>query len=99
MLADATALARIQAVRSDSGGASRPLQLADAQLAIAREGGFESWPKLVADFHEQDFTVFVNAVEKGDAPRAQQQLALEHVRTRVNEPAFSFGRRAAHVAG
>lgn len=96
---DASALARIHAVRADSGGKTRPLQLADAQLAIAREGGFDSWPTLVADFHERDFTVFATAVEKGDTERVRQQLAFDHVRARVNDPAFSFGRRAAHIAG
>jgi len=96
---DASALARMQAVRPDSASAARPLQLADAQLAVARESGFESWPKLVADFHEQDFTVFASSVQKGDTARVRQQLALEHVRARVNEPAFSFGQRAAHLAG
>jgi len=95
---DASALARIQAVRSDSGTPSRPLQLADAQLAVAREGGFESWPKLVADFHERDFTVFAKAVQDGDTARVRQQLALEHVRARVNDAAFTFGQRAAHIA-
>ena len=43
---DPAALARLTAVRSDA-GATRPLQLADAQLAIARETGFDSWPMLV----------------------------------------------------
>jgi ankyrin repeat protein len=95
----ATALARMQAVRSDCGSETRPLQLADAQLAIAREGGFDSWPHLVADFHERDFTAFATAVEKGDLEGVRRQLALDHVRARVNDPAFSFGRRAAHVAG
>ena len=95
---DASALARIQAVRSDSGTSSRPLQLADAQLAVAREGGFESWPKLVADFHERDVKAFAQAVQDGDTARVRQLLALDHVRARVNDPTFSFGQRAAHVA-
>jgi len=95
---DANALGRIQAVGSDSGTPTRPLQLADAQLAIARESGFDSWPKLVADFHEQDFTVFATGVQDGDAARVRQQLALEHVRARVNDAAFTFGQRAAHIA-
>ena len=43
---DLMALARIQAVRSDAGLPSRPLKLADAQLAVAREAGFDSWPPL-----------------------------------------------------
>ncbi|HET9271262.1 MAG TPA: hypothetical protein VFO31_23965 [Vicinamibacterales bacterium] len=96
---DASAVARIQAVRADCDSRSRPLQLADAQLAIARETGFESWPKLVADFHERDFTVFASAVQEGNTARVRQQLAHEHVRARVNDPAFSFGQRAAHIAG
>jgi hypothetical protein len=95
---DASARARIRAVRADSGRESRPPQLADAQLVIARDGGFDSWPKLVADFHERDFTVFATAVQKGDTARVQRQLGLEHVRARVNDPAFSFGQRAAHMA-
>lgn len=95
---DASALASIQAVRSDSGSPSRSLQLADAQLAVAREAGFESWPKLVADCHERDFTAFAQAVQDGDTARVQQLLELEHVRARVNDPTFAFGQRAAHIA-
>jgi len=95
---DAAALGRIRTVRADAGGAERPLQLADAQLTLARETGFDSWPTLVADFHERDFTVFAKGVQDGDAARVRQQLALEHVRARVNEPAFVFGQRAAHIA-
>jgi ankyrin repeat protein len=95
---DASALARMQAVRADSGDLSRPPQLADAQLAIAREARFESWPKLVANCHETDFRAFSDAVQRGDAARARQLLELKHVRARVNEPAFDFGQRAAHIA-
>jgi ankyrin repeat protein len=95
---DAAALARIRAARGDAGSAERPLQLADAQLTLAREAGFDSWPKLVADFHERDFTAFATAVQHGDTARVRQQLALEHVRARVNEPTFAFGQRATHIA-
>ena len=95
---DAAALARVRTVRADAGGAERPLRLADAQLTLAREAGFDSWPKLVADFHERDFTAFAQAVQKGDTARARQQLVLEHVRARVNDPTFAFGQRAAHIA-
>src|SRR5688500_6041561 len=42
---DATALARSCAVGRPSPGAS--LTLADAQLVVAREYGFASWPRLV----------------------------------------------------
>jgi ankyrin repeat protein len=95
---DATAIARIHAVRPDSGAAGRGLILADAQLAIAREEGFDSWPTLVADFHERDIEAFRNAVEAGDVERARRLLAAEHVRKNVNEPLFSFGQRATHIA-
>ena len=95
---DAAALARIGAVRGDAGSTERPLQLADAQLTLAREAGFDSWPKLVADFHERDFAAFVQAVQGDDTARVRQLLALEHVRARVNEPTFAFGQRAAHIA-
>jgi len=95
---DAAALVRIRATRGDAGNAGRPLQLADAQLTLAREAGFESWPKLVADFHERDCKAFAEAIEGGDGPRAQRLLALDHVRARVNDPLFAFGQRAAHIA-
>jgi len=95
---DAAAIARIQAVRSDAATAPRSLKLADAQLAIAREAGFDSWPMLVADFKERDIKAFRDAVHGGDVRRTQQLLASAHVRTRVNDPMFSFGQRAAHIA-
>jgi ankyrin repeat protein len=92
------ALARIRAVRSDAGLADRTLQLADAQLAIAREAGFDSWPKLVADLQERDIQAFRDSVTRGDVERSRGLLATEHVRQRVNEPMFAFGQRAAHIA-
>jgi ankyrin repeat protein len=96
---DPSALARLRAVRSDAGASPRSLKLADAQLAIARESGFDSWPKLVADLQERDVKAFCEAVTAGDARRTSRLLALAHVRKRVNDPMFSFGRRAAHIAG
>jgi len=95
---DAAALARIQAVRSDAATAPRSLKLADAQLAVAREGGFDSWPKLVAEFQQRDVKAFCEAVQRGDDARAQQLLASTHVRKRINDPMFAFGQRAAHIA-
>ena len=94
---DAAALARIRAVRPDSADRARTLKLADAQLAVAREGGFESWPKLVADLQQRDVNAFCEAVRGGDIPRTEQLLASGHVRKRINEPMFEFGQRAAHV--
>jgi ankyrin repeat protein len=95
---DAAALASIRAVRLDAAAPARSLKLADAQLAVAREGGFESWPKLVADLHERDVKAFCDAVRRGDIPATQQLLASPHVRTRINDPMFAFGQRAAHIA-
>ena len=95
---DPAALARIRAVRSDAAAPPRSLKLADAQLAVAREGGFESWPKLVADLHARDVRAFCDAVGGGDIPGTQRLLALAHVRKRINDPMFAFGQRAAHIA-
>jgi len=95
---DPAALGRIRAVRSDAGESSRPLALADAQLAVAREAGFPSWPKLVADVQERDVKAFCAAVRSKDIPRTQQLVALDHVRARINDPMFDFGQRAAHAA-
>ena len=95
---DESALARIRAVRSDAASPLRSLTLADAQLAIAREAGFDSWPRLVADFHERDVQAFCDAVREGHVQRAQQLLASAHVRKRVNDPMFDFGGRATHCA-
>lgn len=95
---DRAALARIRAARPDTATALRPLTLADAQLTIARDGGFDSWPQLVADLQARDVTAFCDAVRDGDTPRTQQLLASIHVRKRINDPMFPFGQRAAHIA-
>ena len=95
---DPVALARIRAVRSDAATSTRSLKLADAQLAVAREEGFESWPRLVADLQERDVKAFCDAMHRGDIPRTQQLLSSAHVRNRVNDPMFAFGQRAAHIA-
>lgn len=95
---DVGALARIRAVRSDAGTTQRSLKLADAQLAIAREAGFESWPALVAEFEERDVRAFVDAVKGGDLDGTRRLLSSTHVRERINAPLFDFGARAAHAA-
>ena len=46
----------------------------------------------------RDVEAFCDAVRGGDVPRTQQLLALAHVRTRINDPMFAFGQRAAHLA-
>jgi ankyrin repeat protein len=94
---DPAALARIGAIRP-AAVPPRPLKLADAQLAVAREAGFESWPKLVADLEARDVQAFCDAIRGDDIPGTQRLLASAHVRERVNDPMFDFGKRAAHVA-
>jgi hypothetical protein len=95
---DPAALSRIQAVRSDAASPPRSLTLADAQLAIAREAGFDSWPKLVAELEQRDVKAFCDAVRQGDVQRTQRLLSLAHVRKRLNDPMFDFGGRATHMA-
>jgi ankyrin repeat protein len=94
---DAAAIATIQSIRPDAGVAPRPFTLADAQLAIARDAGFASWPKLVADLQKRDYEAFHEAVTAGDVARTTQLLSLAHVRRHVNDPIFAFGQRAAHI--
>jgi ankyrin repeat protein len=95
---DAGALATIRGVRADVGTWTRPLQLADAQLAVAREHGFDSWPKLAAGLQERDVAAFRDAINGADQARVEQLLRLPHVRKRVNDPMFAFGQRATHIA-
>jgi ankyrin repeat protein len=95
---DLAALGRLLAVRADIADSARLLKLADAQLAVARENGFASWPKLVAHFHARDTAAFRDAVTSGDVPLVRQLLASAHVQKEINAPMFAFGQRAAHMA-
>ncbi len=69
-----------------------PAQLADAQLVIAREYGFPSWPKLKAHLEklvraEDPVLTLVNAAKANDLPALG--LVLQRVpalRRRLNEP-------------
>ncbi len=69
------ALARLRAVRTDAGEPARELKLADAQLAVAREAGFPSWPKLVAGLKERDLAAFRDAVRRRDLPQVAREAA------------------------
>jgi ankyrin repeat protein len=89
---DAEALARLRLHKpkiSEPSGA-HPAVLADAQFVLAREHGFESWPKLKrhivliqrpADFHEptwgQNTWDFLMAVFKGDEANVRAMLRRE----------------------
>jgi ankyrin repeat protein len=94
---DPAALGRLTSVRPDA-GVTRPLQLADAQLAIARDAGFDSWPMLVEHLQRRDVQAFRDAVSRGDVAIVTRLLGLPHVKKQVNAPMFAFGQRAAHVA-
>ncbi|MEN3338453.1 MAG: hypothetical protein V7647_2129 [Acidobacteriota bacterium] len=94
---DADALARIRAVQPEHAAAAS-LKLAHAQLAVAREAGFASWPKLVTELQERDVRAFCDAVRRADIAGVEQLLASQHVRARINDPMFDFGQRAAHIA-
>lgn len=89
---DPTALTRLRTHRSIISESTRhhPATLADAQLVLAREHGFESWPKLKrhirltqrpADFHEPTWGTntweFFTAVYEGDKGRVRHMLRDE----------------------
>jgi len=86
---DLTALARLQSHKPHLSGRDGPhaATLADAQFILAREHGFESWPKLKrhitliqrpADFHEQTWGhntwEFLTAVYEGRDARVREML-------------------------
>ena len=66
---DAAAIARVAAHLPRLAGNAPALKLADAQFVIARERGFESWPKLKAH---------LEAILPADARASQFLDAIEH---------------------
>jgi hypothetical protein len=92
---DADAIERLGKVRA---GAS-PFKLADAQLAVARQEGSESWPKLVKSLEHQEIQFFKNAIKSGDAPAVRRLLdASSGLRKKINTPMFDFGARPINAA-
>lgn len=90
---DADAVRRI-GLHHPHPGQAAPFKLADAQLVVAREYGFASWPRLkkhVLTPTPAQIEQFKGAVEAGDAPGLETLLertpALASV---VNEPLFGF---------
>jgi hypothetical protein len=93
----------------------RPLPLADAQLVIAREYGFDTWPRLkhhveladaVAAFESHPrFDEAVAAIDAGDVDRLRTLIAadgaLVHARTNLDPPFhyFTGATLLHHVAG
>ncbi len=92
---NAQSILRLQKVRPSH----TAFQLADAQLAIAREQGFDSWPKLVAHIKKQHLNRFRDAVDVGDVETVRHLLdASAYLRRKINAPLFSFGQRAINAA-
>lgn len=92
---DVSSLARFRNVFPDKS----EFQLADAQLVIAREAGFESWVKLVKHVEEIERQQFKLAVQQHDAAEVRRLLSgSDYLQTQVNSALFDFGRRAVHAA-
>lgn len=92
---DADAAARLIKVGATAG----QLKLADAQLAIAREGGFDSWPKLVAHLIQAELSAFRQSIHSGDAAGLRRLLSnSSQLRKKVNAPLFGFGGRPINAA-
>src|SRR4051794_25872772 len=92
---DAEAIARLRHVRPDAA----KFALADAQLVVAREGGFDSWPKLVKQLEQGELQQFKRAVREGDAAMLRRLLKdSPRLRRKVNDPMFDFGGRAINAA-
>jgi ankyrin repeat protein len=92
---DAEAIARLRKHHPGAG----EFKLAHAQLAIARENGFDSWPKLVKELQERDVKTIVHAITHGDAQIVRRVLtASPRLRGMINEPRFAFGGRAINAA-
>ena len=90
---DADAIARVRAFLP---GIADPdaVKLHDAQLAIARGYGFDSWAAMkrkIESLTKTPLELFDIAVREGDAQRARELLETNpEVRARINEPRFDF---------
>lgn len=99
---DREAVARIRAELPDKSHIS----LADAQFVLAREYGFVGWRELKEHVTERATKAmpplerFRKAVADRDAPALREVLrAHAEVRSRINDPLFSFDSPALLVAG
>lgn len=90
---DPAAIARLRAILSDRA----QFKLADAQLVIAREAGFESWPKLVKHVEQQELAAAQKAVHAKDAGELRRLLAgSQYLQSVINSPVLDFGQQAIH---
>lgn len=78
------------------------LKLHDAQLAIARGYGFDSWAAMkrkIESLTKSPVEQFDAAIREGDEARARELLeAHPEIRDRINEPRFDFDSPAIHQA-
>lgn len=75
-------------------------QLADAQLILAREAGFDSWKKLIAPAQDHERAKWTAALRQRDVEMVRRLLAnSEYLQSIVNDPIGDFGGRPLHMAG
>jgi ankyrin repeat protein len=93
---DVDANGRLAKVSSSDSGQRK---LADAQLAIARESGFESWPKLVKQLEQAELRSLRQAIQAGDADQVRRLLGGSiQLRKKINAPLGDFGARPINMA-
>jgi ankyrin repeat protein len=80
-------------------------KLSDAQLVIAREYGFSSWPQLKHHIEtaraglDEPFRQFAAAVQRGDTARVRALLeATPGLAKRINDPVIGFDSPAIAIA-
>ncbi|MBL8155807.1 MAG: ankyrin repeat domain-containing protein [Anaerolineae bacterium] len=108
---DAAALERVYAFHPRlQNGADKSIppdrfKLSDAQLVIAREYGFSSWPQLKNQIEtvrkglQETFSHFARAVQQGDATRVRELLATTPALvTLIDDPVIGFDSPAVVIA-
>lgn len=80
-------------------------KLSDAQLVVAREYGFSSWPQLKNQIEtlreglNEAFSEFARAVQHGNTARVQELLeAIPALAKRINDPVIGFDSPAVVIA-
>jgi ankyrin repeat protein len=105
--ADRKAVALVKKFLSRAPRSAKKLSLADAQFVIARDYGFESWPKLKRRVEELSppketkppIEQFKDAINNRDAAKLKKILKQHaEVKAQINAPLFSFDTPAI-VAG
>jgi len=99
--ADAAAIARVRAFLPALKDVEA-LRLHDAQLALARGYGFDSWAAMrrrIESLTKTPLEQFDIAVREGDVERARELLERHaEVAARIDEPRFEFDSTAIHQA-